>query len=128
MNPRRENLEDLRRVLNSAVKKSRRSNIIFGLFKLFINSTCSMLPLPLTSQLDKPNFSPDLALSIFTQRKLSRFQYEVIETKMVDHKISPSYKNLRSKERMLAPSDVNVTEVPLQSLIDHIVKIILKTK
>lgn len=79
-------------------------------------------------------FSADFALSIFTQAKLSRFQYEVIRaaTKKVGHNIFPSYKKIQEAKKDCYPSDVNITEssaeILLQSLVDHTVKRILKTK
>lgn len=79
-------------------------------------------------------FSADFALSLFTQAKLTKFQYEVIRaaTKKAGHDIFPSYKKITLAKKNCYPGGIRISEtsseVPLQNLLDHTVERIFKTK
>lgn len=70
-------------------------------------------------------FSPDQALSIFVEAKLTKFQYNVIRdaAKSNNSNLYPNYEYITLAKKKCYPSNVTISEdkaeVPLQNLLDH---------
>ena len=81
------------------------------------------------ASLGKPDkLTPDQALSLLVDAKLSKNQYNIIRSQAqgINCKIYPSYDQVKQAKAMCYPNNINVTEtcaeIPLQDLIDHTVK------
>lgn len=70
-------------------------------------------------------FSPDQALSIFVEAKLTKFQYNVIRDAAKSQKsnLYPNYESITLAKKRCYPSNITISEdkaeVPLQNLLDH---------
>lgn len=77
-------------------------------------------------------FSPEKALALLLDAKLSKYQYEMLKKacRNIGHDIFPCYSKVLEAKKTCYPENVNINETfataPLQSILDHTASRILK--
>lgn len=77
-------------------------------------------------------FSPEKALALLLDAKLSKYQYEMLKKacRNIGHDIFPCYSKVLEAKKTCYPENININEssatVPLQSILDHTASRILK--
>ena len=88
---------------------------------------------PNSSNLTYTQYTPDESLALVVFAKLTKFQYNLIRQGAIDHscKMYPPYELITTARKNCYPNNMVITEssaeVPLQDLLDHTGKRLLKS-